>query len=190
MIATSSKCQHIKSDGEPCRAARLKDSDYCYFHSPKTGEQFKESSGKGGEARHGRKLDIEPMPAIDLTSRLGALDALQNLANEVAQLEPSHRKAQTIVSIIQAAMPFLEHAEQVHAVFDPEKSRAQMEKDKLQADLWLEIHGGGKSERRKSIEMTSLERWRDEGLTVDADADDVYEDYARALLHGDDLNDA
>jgi hypothetical protein len=47
------KCKHIKSDGIECNANAIKDTDFCWFHSPMVDNREKQYSRyMGGKNRH------------------------------------------------------------------------------------------------------------------------------------------
>lgn len=42
-------CKHIKADGSPCGAYRLKDSNFCYQHEPSKAAERTASRSRGGK---------------------------------------------------------------------------------------------------------------------------------------------
>ena len=45
------RCKVVKENGEPCRSAPLKDSDYCWMHDPEHAEEVAEARRLGGLRR-------------------------------------------------------------------------------------------------------------------------------------------
>ena len=45
------KCKHIKTDGSKCQAWKLKDEDYCYFHSPGKAAERDLARSQGGKGK-------------------------------------------------------------------------------------------------------------------------------------------
>ncbi len=63
------KCKHIKSDGTTCKSFAIKDSDFCFFHSPETKQKHLEAVKRGGEAIDSHDYTkLEPIPVEDALS--------------------------------------------------------------------------------------------------------------------------
>src|SRR3954453_15920277 len=48
-------CTALRVDGRPCRATKLRDEDFCFFHSPETAEEAAEARRLGGFHRRKKK---------------------------------------------------------------------------------------------------------------------------------------
>ncbi len=55
------KCKHIKDDGSPCKGFAVKDSNYCWAHTPDINNKEKQYSRyRGGVNRHSRAKTAIP----------------------------------------------------------------------------------------------------------------------------------
>jgi hypothetical protein len=45
------RCKFVKKSGEICNAIQMKNSDFCYFHSPETEEERKQNIRNGGKKK-------------------------------------------------------------------------------------------------------------------------------------------
>jgi hypothetical protein len=50
-----SACTAVRADGRPCRATKLRDEEFCFFHSPETAEEAAEARRLGGLHRRKKK---------------------------------------------------------------------------------------------------------------------------------------
>jgi len=77
-----SLCQAIKSDGTPCNAPAINNSDFCFQHDPERQTEAEEARKKGSRiaaerarAKNRDKVDKEPLK----TFRLRSLDDVSRL---------------------------------------------------------------------------------------------------------------
>jgi hypothetical protein len=76
------KCEFVKPDGSPCRATPMKNSKFCYFHSPNIEESKKrESNSKGGKV--GKTTHKKPLEPFALQKAEDIMGLLENTINNV-----------------------------------------------------------------------------------------------------------
>ncbi len=62
------QCQHVKSDGSPCRAKTQNGKGSCFFHDPEKEAERAEASRRGGQAGKPKVLPDAPRIAVDSSS--------------------------------------------------------------------------------------------------------------------------
>ena len=87
-------CEFVKSDGEPCQAKCMTNSDYCYWHNPDMAASRGEARKKGGQNRRAGKQSNHGRYSIKTTGEV--LRALEDALNDACNLENSHTRARTI----------------------------------------------------------------------------------------------
>ena len=76
-------CEHVKPDGNRCRARALPASAFCYFHDPARAEERAQSCRKGGQTRS-KKAAVLPQEAdAPLASVADVVGFLGTTANQV-----------------------------------------------------------------------------------------------------------
>jgi len=76
------QCSFTKSNGEKCNAWSMADSDFCFFHNPKTKKFKKEAVVKGGK---GNKKNYEPLEEIKIKDNKDVVKLIVKTINEVRQ---------------------------------------------------------------------------------------------------------
>ena len=89
---TNHSCAGVKENGQPCRAPKVRDSDYCLMHSPEHAEEMAEARRLGGLRRR-REVAVsgayelnglETVADLRRLLLIAALDAL-GLENSIAR---------------------------------------------------------------------------------------------------------
>lgn len=91
------KCAFIKIDKTKCKSNCIKDSEFCYFHTPYMEKERKEASRRGGLARLHREAyhpplqlsspsDVRKLLNITINSILEGKMPSNNPANSIAYL--------------------------------------------------------------------------------------------------------
>ena len=124
----SRACKATNSKGEPCRAVRLRESDYCVFHDPEHADVVQEARRLGGNRRRKevtlavafdfegldsvpdirRLVEIAAMDALSLENTLGRARALAYLAQVAAGLLEKGEMAERLEAIEAALGPRLQ----------------------------------------------------------------------------------
>jgi len=108
---SQSSCRAAKDDGQPCRAPRLRDSEFCFWHSPEHAEEAAEAQRLGGLRRRREKAvagayDFDGLDSVPKARRLLEIAALDSLA-----LENSVARSRTLAYLAQVALKALEVGE-------------------------------------------------------------------------------
>jgi len=108
---SESSCRAVKDDGQPCRAPRLRDSEFCFWHSPEHAEEAAEAQRLGGLRRRREKAvagayDFDGLDSVPKARRLLEIAALDSLA-----LENSVARSRTLAYLAQVALKALEVGE-------------------------------------------------------------------------------
>ena len=118
-MVVSRSCKGRTDQGEPCRAAPRRSSDYCIFHDPENAEAMQEARRLGGLRRRREgtvavAYDFEGLDSVPQIRRLldvAAFDAL-GLDNSVA-------RCRVLIAVGLAAAKLLEvgeHEERLEAI--------------------------------------------------------------------------
>jgi len=103
------RCKFVKESGENCGALSMKDSDYCFFHNPKTAAAREESKRNGGKSRiivvNGK------FPEIKIKKVSDVVRLLTDLINGVLSGETDLRIATGITYIANTVLKGLELGE-------------------------------------------------------------------------------
>jgi hypothetical protein len=118
-MVVSRTCQAQNERGERCRAAPLRESDFCVFHDPDYADSLQEARRVGGlrrrkEATVAVAYDFEGLESIPQIRRLievATLDAL-GLENSLARVRALGYLAQVAVALLEKG----EHEERLAAV--------------------------------------------------------------------------
>ena len=110
-MVRESSCRAVKDDGQPCRAPRLRDSDFCFWHSPEHADEAAEAQRLGGLRRRREKAvasayDFDGLDSVPKARRLLEIAALDSLA-----LENSVARSRTLAYLAQVALKALEVGE-------------------------------------------------------------------------------
>ena len=97
-------CKAATSAGKPCKSARRKNSDFCFFHDPHSSESRQEAQSKGG--RRGALVQVIPNPSRDfmLDRPDGIVELLQYAVNCVVRGELDPRTANTLGYLADCAL--------------------------------------------------------------------------------------
>ena len=110
-MVSESSCRAVKDDGQPCRAPRLRDSEFCFWHSPEHAEEAAEAQRLGGLRRRREKTvsgayDFEGLADVAQVQRL-----LEIAASDTLSLENSVARSRTLAYLAQVALKALEVGE-------------------------------------------------------------------------------
>ena len=105
----SRTCSFRKESGEPCRAAPLRDGDFCLMHSPEHAQEVQEARRLGGlrrrrEATLAGAYDLEGVEGVEQVRRIlqiAVLDAL-GLENSLARVRTLLYAAQVSLKLLEA----------------------------------------------------------------------------------------
>ncbi len=105
----SRTCSFRKENGEPCRAAPLRDGDFCLMHSPEHAQEVQEARRLGGlrrrrEATLSGAYELEGLEGVEQVRRIlqiALLDTL-GLENSIARARTLAYLAQVIVKLLEA----------------------------------------------------------------------------------------
>ena len=86
-------CSHVKVSGQRCLAARLRDSDLCFWHSPEVVTQRLEARRRGGLNRFGPRG--EPGEYV-ISTPADILTVLEAALNDCWALPNTQGRARTI----------------------------------------------------------------------------------------------
>jgi len=77
------KCEYVKKDGKQCGGYAIRDSKFCYFHSPEMASNRKKASSEGGSSS---TLGLEPAEPIKLENQKTVVDLLLDTVNRVRRV--------------------------------------------------------------------------------------------------------
>ena len=101
-------CQHRMEDGSLCRAAPLRDSDFCLFHSPEHEAEVSEARRLGGLRR---RREVAVAGAYDFAG-LGSVDDIRRLLEvavlDTLSLDNSLARSRTLAYLAQTALKALQ----------------------------------------------------------------------------------
>jgi hypothetical protein len=112
-------CQAINEKGERCRAAPVRDANFCVFHDPEHAEAVQEARRLGGlrrrkEATVSVVYDFEGLESVPQIRRL-----IEIAASDTLSMETSLGKVRALGYIAQIATSLLEkgeHEERLQAI--------------------------------------------------------------------------
>ena len=82
MSNTKQTCKAKTAAGQPCRAASLAESDFCYFHDPEHEAERRETQAAGG--RHGKiKTLPEDTPPVEIKTCADVVSLISSTINQV-----------------------------------------------------------------------------------------------------------
>ena len=111
MVVNSRTCKGRNHRGDPCRAAPLRESDYCVFHDPEHAEAMKDARRLGGLRRRregtvGAAYDFDGLATMPDIRRL-----VEVAAFDVLGQENSIARARALAYLAQVAASLLEKGE-------------------------------------------------------------------------------
>ena len=126
-------CRAIREGGGPCRAAPLRDGDYCLMHSPEHAAEMAEARRLGGQRRR-REVTLIGVYDLDELDSVPSLRRLLTIvATDALSLENSIARGRLIVSVVLAAAKLLEVGEleervrSIEATLQPSVERNRVE---------------------------------------------------------------
>jgi hypothetical protein len=110
-LVKTSTCRAVKGDGQPCGAPRLRDGEYCFWHSPDHAKEAAEARRLGGLRRRKEKTvagayDLEGLDDVPKIRRLLEIAVFDTLS-----LENSVARSRTLAYLAQIALKALEVGE-------------------------------------------------------------------------------
>ena len=102
------RCAFRSATGEPCRAAPLRDSQYCIMHSPEHAQEMQEAR-KLGRTRRKREVtlagayDVDGVASVQDVQRILQIALLETLA-----IENSMSRNRTLIYLAMAGLKTLE----------------------------------------------------------------------------------
>ncbi len=107
MVMRRQCASHLKS-GEPCRAAPLRDSQFCWVHSPERVKEVQEARRLGG-LRRKRESTISSAYQFDsLNSVEGIRRIVEVAVLDTLAMENSLARSRTLAYLVQVALHTLE----------------------------------------------------------------------------------
>ena len=101
-------CRAMREGGHPCRAAPLRDGDYCLMHSPEHAEEMAEARRLGGQRRR-REVTLIGVYDLDELDSVPHLRRLLTIAaTDALSLENSIARGRLLVSVALGAAKLLE----------------------------------------------------------------------------------
>ena len=104
-------CKATATDGSPCRANPLQDSDYCLMHDPEHAEEMQEARRLGGLRRRREKVTQDAYSVGDLEDVGEVRRLLQIAVLDTLSLENSIARSRTLADLSQVALKALEVGE-------------------------------------------------------------------------------
>jgi hypothetical protein len=110
-LVKTSTCRAVKDDGQPYGAPRLRDSEFCFWHSPDHANELAEAQRLGGLRRRKEKTvagayDLEGLDDVPKIRRL-----LEIAVTDTLSLENSVARSRTLAYLAQVALKTLEVGE-------------------------------------------------------------------------------
>lgn len=104
-------CKSRKEDGEYCRAAPLREEDFCLWHSPEHAEEVAEARRLGGLRRRRERTvsgayEFEGLQSVQQVRRILEIAVVDTLG-----LESSIARSRTLAHLAQVALKALELSE-------------------------------------------------------------------------------
>ena len=113
-------CIFIKDDGARCRAHAMRDSQWCYTHSPQLAERRKRTNSKGGKSGgRGRPRGGKELASIK--------SQLQELAYEVKSGQMQRADAAVVGQILNVLLRALETERKWHELGELEERLRALE---------------------------------------------------------------
>ena len=105
-------CRGNKQDGDPCRQAPLRDSDFCFWHDPDHVEEAEKARTLGGQRRRREKITEGAYDLEGLDTVTGIRRVLEVALLDLMSMENSVARSRTLISGALAAAKLLEVGEQ------------------------------------------------------------------------------
>jgi hypothetical protein len=131
VLMTSRTCRAKNERGEPCRQAPLRDSEYCFWHSPEHAAEAAEARRLGGLRLRREKITAGAYD-FDGLGDMGSIRRLLDIAViDTLGLENSVARSRALAYLSQVAIKALEVgelAERVEAIEDAMRPRLHVVK--------------------------------------------------------------
>ena len=104
-------CAATKSDGQPCRAAPLRDGTLCFLHAPDRAEDAAKAQHAGGirRRREGTLGVVYDLQGLETAA--GIRRVLEIALDDALGLDPGIGRSRILVAVANAAMKLLDTAE-------------------------------------------------------------------------------
>ncbi len=110
-MVSESECRTVKSDGVPCGAPRMRDSEFCFWHAPEHAEEAAEARRLGG-LRKRREHAIQGAYAYEgLTTAAGIRRVLEVATIDLLGLDNTVARDRALITGALAATKLLEVSE-------------------------------------------------------------------------------
>ena len=106
-----SACTAVRADGRPCRATKLRDEEFCFFHSPETAEEAAEARRLGGLHRRKKKSVAAIYGFAGLRTISDSQTLLETAAIETLAIENSINRNRTLATFVATAAKLIEVGE-------------------------------------------------------------------------------
>ena len=103
-----SACTAVRADGRPCRATKLRDEEFCFFHSPETAEEAAEARRLGGLHRRKKKSVAAIYGFAGLRTISDSQTLLETAAIETLAIENSINRNRTLATFVATAAKLIE----------------------------------------------------------------------------------
>ena len=115
------RCVALGPEGHPCRAAPLRDSEYCRMHSPELAKEVQEARRLGG-LRHKRESTISAAFLFEsLTSVPDIRRLLQIAATDTLALDNTIARNRALAYYVQVALNALEKGDMEQRIVELEQ---------------------------------------------------------------------
>ena len=101
----------MRADGRPCRATKLRDEEFCFFHSPETAEEAAEARRLGGLHRRKKKSVAAIYGFAGLRTISDSQTLLETAAIETLAIENSINRNRTLATFVSTAAKLIELGE-------------------------------------------------------------------------------
>jgi hypothetical protein len=101
-------CTAVRADGRPCRATKLRDEEFCFFHSPETAEEAAEARRLGGLHRRKKKSVAAIYGFAGLRTISDSQTLLETAAIETLAIENSINRNRTLATFVATAAKLIE----------------------------------------------------------------------------------
>jgi hypothetical protein len=106
-----SACTAVRADGRPCRATKLRDEEFCFFHSPETAEEAADARRLGGLHRRKKKSVAVIYGFAGLRTISDGQALLETAAIETLAIENSINRNRTLATFVATAAKLIELGE-------------------------------------------------------------------------------
>jgi hypothetical protein len=101
----------VRADGRPCRATKLREEEFCFFHSRETAEEAAEARRLGGLHRRKKKSVAAIYGFAGLRTISDSQTLLETAAIETLAIENSINRNRTLATFVATAAKLIEVGE-------------------------------------------------------------------------------